>query len=249
MPRRWRRCSAFSHELLVSAETGKLLEAAASELDGTPPDADDACLVRVTRRRWEKARRVPTELAADLARAASVGHHAWVEARSNSDYGAFAPYLEQNLELARRYVDCFDGFECAYDVVLDDFEPGMKTAEVASLFAELKAELVPLISTVMKSSVDDSCLHGSFPIDDQRQLVADVVALMGFDPGTLAARRRSASVRHELQLTRRADHDSVGSHVSSPRRSTVQCMSVVTACMRPVSLTRCNVRHWAMESR
>ena len=199
------------HELLVSAETGKLLEAAASELDGTPPDADDACLVRVARRRWEKARRVPTELAADLARAASVGHHAWVEARSNSDYGAFAPYLEQNLELARRYVDCFDGFECAYDVVLDDFEPGMKTAEVASLFAELKAELVPLISTVMKSSVDDSCLHGSFPIDDQRQLVADVVALMGFNPERWrlddAVHPFATSFSsHDVRITTRWDH-------------------------------------------
>ena len=71
---------------------------------------------------------------------------------ANSDFGAFAPYLERNLELARRYVDCFDGFECAYDVLLDDYEPGMKTAEVASLFAELKSELVPLIATVSRAT-------------------------------------------------------------------------------------------------
>ncbi|MBV8989098.1 MAG: carboxypeptidase M32 [Solirubrobacterales bacterium] len=169
------------HELLVSADTGKLLDQAAGELDGADSDSDDARLVRVTRRRWEKARRVPVELAAELARAASVGHHAWIKARADSDFTAFAPYLEHNLELARRYVDCFDGFDQAYDVLLDDFEPGMKTAEVARLFTELKSELVPLIASVSERAVDASVLHGNFPIQRQRRLIADVVALMGFN--------------------------------------------------------------------
>jgi carboxypeptidase Taq len=54
---------------------------------------------------------------------------------------------------------------------------------VSRLFDELKAELVPLIATVTahQDNVDDSCLHGDFPIADQRLLVDEVVALMGFD--------------------------------------------------------------------
>ena len=173
----------ISHDMFVSAETGRLLEAAAAALDGSP-NSDEASLVRVTRRRWEKARRVPSELAADLARAAAVGQEAWVQARANSDFAAFAPYLERNIELARLYVECFDDFECAYDTLLDDYEPGMRSAEVGALFAELKGELVPLIAKLCESSdrVDDRCLHGSFPIDRQRQLVAEVVERMGFDP-------------------------------------------------------------------
>jgi carboxypeptidase Taq len=148
------------------------------------PDSDDACLIRVTQRRWDKARRVPTELAADLARAASVGQEAWVAARASSDFAAFVPYLEHNLELARRYVECFDGFACAYDALLDDFEPQMSTREVTALFAELKGELVPLIATLSahRDRVDDSPLHGTFPIDRQRKLVEEIIGLMGFDP-------------------------------------------------------------------
>jgi carboxypeptidase Taq len=172
----------LSHELFVSAETGRLLEAAEQELNGTPPDSDDACLVRVVWQRWEKARRVPSELAAELAHAGSVGQEAWVEARSQSDFAAFRPHLERNLELGRRYVDCFDGFDCDYDALLDDYEPGMKTAEVAALFAELKAELVPLIAAIAQrpDAVDAACLHGEFAIDRQRRLVAKVVEQMGF---------------------------------------------------------------------
>ena len=173
----------ITHELFVSEETGRLLEQAAAELDGASPDSDDARIVEVTRRRWEKARRVPTELAAEISRAAAVGHHAWVEAREKSDFAAFAPYLERNFELARRYIDCFDSYDAPYDVLLDDYEPGMRAAEVSSLFAELRSELVPLIATLREHSdrVDDSCLHGSFPTERQRALVAAVLELMGFD--------------------------------------------------------------------
>jgi carboxypeptidase Taq len=172
----------ISHEQFVSPETGRLLDGAAQELGSTAADSDDASLVRVVRRRWEKARRVPTELASELARAASVGQEAWVKARAESDFQSFAPYLKRNLELARRYVDCFEGFDCAYDVLLDDYEPGGKTAEVAVLFGELRDELVPLIKAVAERSVDDSPLHGQFPVAKQRELVADAVGLMGFDP-------------------------------------------------------------------
>lgn len=171
------------HELFVDDETGRLLEAAASELDGASPESDDASLVRVTRRHYDKARRVPTDLAAEIARAASLGQEAWVTARQNSDFAGFVPYLTHNLELARRYVACFDEFDCRYDALLDDYEPGMKSEQVRALFDELKGELVPLIATLgeHRANVDPSPLHVAFPVERQRQLVTQVLALMGFD--------------------------------------------------------------------
>jgi carboxypeptidase Taq len=176
----------ISHELFVSDQTGRLLDGADSELNGAAKDSDDVCLIRLTRRQWEKARRVPSDLAAELARAASIGQEAWVTARQNSDFRSFAPYLETNLELARRYVDCLtgmDGFQCAYDVLLDDYEPQMRTSAVAELFAELKSELVPLIAEVARHQdrVDAEILHRTVPVGRQRALVAEVVGMMGFE--------------------------------------------------------------------
>src|ERR1700759_1153606 len=172
------------HEKFVSDEVGRLLDAADAEINGQGPDSDDAALIRVTRRRWEEARRVPSQLAAELARASSVGQKEWVAARANSDYASFIPNLERNYELARRYVDCFDGYECAYDVLLDDYEPGMKTTEVASLFSELKSELTPRIPVTAPHAVrfGDSVLPGSVPIDQRRRLTLEVIERMGFDP-------------------------------------------------------------------
>ena len=176
----------ISHDLFIDDETGSLLEDAASELNGADPSSDDYCLVRLVRRQWDKARRVPTDLAAELTRAASVGQEAWIDARANSDFAAFAPYLRHNFELVHEYVACHLGhgwYECPYDVVLDDYEPEMKTTSVAELFAELRSELVPIIATLTGDgvTVDDSKLYGEFPIDRQRPLIAETVALMGFN--------------------------------------------------------------------
>jgi carboxypeptidase Taq len=170
------------HEMFIAEDTGRLLEAAAGQLNGASADSDEAALVRVVRRRWDKARRVPAQLAAEMARAGALGHEAWVKARANSDFEAFAPFLERNLELARRYVDCLPEFDEPYDALLDDYEPGMRAAEVRRIFSELRDELVPLIATLADAQqVDDSCVHGRFPVPGQRALVAAVLERMSFN--------------------------------------------------------------------
>ena len=177
--------ASLRHDMFTAEETGRLLDAADAECDRTDPDSDDVRLIEVTRRRWEKAKRVPTELEGELARASSEGQEAWVAARAASDFASFAPYLERILDLTRRYVDCHlghDGYQCAYDVLIDDYEPGIKTAHVADLFSELKGELVPMIATLAQATpVDERPLQAHFSEDGQRRLAREVVGLMGFD--------------------------------------------------------------------
>jgi carboxypeptidase Taq len=171
------------HEKFVSSRTGTLIDAAEAGLNGSGPDSDEARMVSVARRRWEKARRVPPDLAGRMARAASLGQEAWIRARVENDFAAFVPYLETNFELAREYIACFEGFDAPYDAVLDDFEPGMKSAEVQQLFSELKGELVPLIATLRDAeTVSGEQLHSRFPLQGQRRLVEWTVRRMGFDP-------------------------------------------------------------------
>jgi len=163
------------HERLVSDELGTALDAAAAEVEGRPYESDDASLVRVARREWEKARRVPAALRAEITRAASLAEHAWVEFRERSDFAGFLPYLERNVELRRRYGECFEGFEGfehPYDPLLDDFEPGMTTEEVRAVLADLRDGVRPLVAAVAgrADSVDDSCLRGDFPVSASPRL-------------------------------------------------------------------------------
>jgi carboxypeptidase Taq len=175
----------ISHEMFVDDETGRLLDGAGAELNGADPDGDDPRLITLVRRQWEKARRVPAELAAEMARAASVGQEAWITAREQDDFESFAPYLEHNFELARRYVACHldsGEFQCGYDALLDDYEPQLPTRDVSALFSDLKAELVPVIARIAATEpVDESPLYARFPVGGQRDLVREVVDLMGFE--------------------------------------------------------------------
>jgi carboxypeptidase Taq len=174
----------IQHETLIAEETGRLLEELRGLEGSLDPDSDDAALIRVARRDYEKSVRVPTELRTEMTRAAAEARTIWVKARAKDDFEAFRPALEHNYELRQRYIDCFDGVDEPYDILLDDFEPETSTAEVTETFAELKAELLPLIAELREDEVDDSFLHGSFPVDAQERLAKEVVTLFGFRPDT-----------------------------------------------------------------
>ena len=170
----------IAHELRIAPELGELLEELRAFEEEHEHDSFEASVVRVARRDYDKAIRVPPELRAELARAYSHGYQAWLKAREERDYGIFRPQLERNLELTHRYVECFEPYDDPYDPLLDDFEPGMKTTEVAAVFATLKPELVSLLARVGEPA-DDSCLRGRFPEDDQRRFALAVLERWGMD--------------------------------------------------------------------
>ena len=173
----------LSHELLIDPEVGRLIEELAPLEASLDPDSDDAALIRVARRDYRKAVGVPTELREEMTRAASEAAAVWVQAKATSDFELFLPVFERNVELRHRYVECFEPQDEPYDILLDDFEPEMKTAQVARIFAEVKAELVPLIAEQAGREVDESFLTGHFPIDKQVALDWEVVDMFGHRPG------------------------------------------------------------------
>lgn len=173
----------LTHQLFTSDEIGRLLDDLSSYEASLPHDSDEACLIRVTRRDWEKARRVPPELEAEIARAAAAGYQAWVKARKENDFASFLPYLRTMIELKRRYVECFPDVAEPYDALLDDYERGLTAAEVRSIFGRVRDGLVPLVKHVIerRDAVDGSPMHGQFPADDQKRLALAVIRCWGFD--------------------------------------------------------------------
>jgi carboxypeptidase Taq len=119
-----------------------------------------------------------------MARAAAEAAPVWLEAKATSNFDIFLPVFERQVELRHRYIECFEPSDEPYDVLLDDFEPEMKTAEVSRVFAEIKAELVPLIAELRDREIDHSLLTGHFPLDEQVQLSREIVDLFGHRPDT-----------------------------------------------------------------
>jgi carboxypeptidase Taq len=210
----------IAHELLVDPETGRLLEELQPLEQDLDPDSDDAALIRLARRDYEKAVRVPVELRAEMTRAAAQARPIWVQAKAESDFERFFPALERNVELRRRYVECFDDVDEPYDILLDDFEPYTTTAEVRETFDELKAELIPLIAELRNDDVDDSFLRGNFPVDRQEQVCKEVVALFGYRPETWRLDRTehpfaSGAGVDDIRITTHYDPETVKSFFST----------------------------------
>jgi len=172
----------IAHARFVDDEIGRLLERLRPLEESLDYDSDDASLVRVTRRDWEKQRRVPTELRAEMIRAGALGNQIWIEARERSDFAAFLPALERNLELKRHYVECFEWTDSPYTPLLDDYEPLMETWEVAEVFRTIR----PVLSELVKQApaVDASFLQRSYPAELQRTFAERILATLGFEEGS-----------------------------------------------------------------
>ncbi|HEY3462511.1 MAG TPA: carboxypeptidase M32 [Gaiellaceae bacterium] len=170
----------LAHELATAPELGELLEELRGLEDAADRESFEASVVRVARRDYEKKRRVPSELSAEMTRAGSLGYVAWLDAREAADFEILRPHLDRRLTLMHEYVACHEPFADPYDVLLDDREPGMRTADVESVFARLKAELVPLVAG-LRDPVDDACVHGDFPEERQREFSLEVLRRWGMD--------------------------------------------------------------------
>jgi len=175
----------LAHELFTSPEIGRMLDDLAAYEQSLPYESDGASLIRATRYDYDRATKVPTELRGEMTRVASLARNAWAAARANSDFAAFKPFLQQTIDLKKRYVDCYAPTGDPYDVLLDEFERGMKSAEVRRIFSELKQAIVPLIAAVAErgEAVDDGCLHGDFPIDRQRDVCLAILRRFGYTDG------------------------------------------------------------------
>jgi carboxypeptidase Taq len=172
----------LAFERFTSDEIGSLLDELSDWGSSLDYDSTEASLLRITRRDYDKARRVPIDLRAEIARAGALSEPVWREARRTSNFELFRPQLEQAVELKKRYIECFQPVDEPYDALLDDFEPDMKTAEVRAVFDELKAGLVPLVAEITEraDAVDDSFLTGEFPLERQRQFESVVLHAFGF---------------------------------------------------------------------
>lgn len=175
--------SRLAHERFVSDEMGESLEAAESEIAGLDPDSDQVRLVRKTRRDFDKARKVPPEWVGEFSRITALAHQVWEKARAEADFSRFQPHLERIVELRRRYVDFFAPYDHIYDPLLDDFEPGMKTAEVKAVFDELRPQQIELVQAIAErgAPVDDSPVRQRFDEQKQWDFGMEVAKAIGYD--------------------------------------------------------------------
>jgi carboxypeptidase Taq len=172
----------LAHEQITDPALGRLIDALQPYAESLPYDYDDAGLLRVARREFERATRVPTPLVAQLSEHAASSYSAWTLARPANDFAAVLPYLERTLDLSRQLADCFPGYEHIADPLIDMSDYGMRTASVRTVFAQLREELVPLVRAITaQASADDRCLRQHYPPQEQIAFAEQIIRDYGYD--------------------------------------------------------------------
>ncbi len=164
----------ITHERATAEDIGEWL----AELDGAELEDVDRDIVRLARRDWERARKVPSDLAAELSEAHADGQEAWRVARAEDDFDLFAPALARNVELARAYGQCLrnGGGGSLYQPLLDDFDFGLRAEHLQRLFSSLSTQLGGLLEQARDSA---PVREPAVPAEAQRRAVAATLRRIG----------------------------------------------------------------------
>jgi carboxypeptidase Taq len=208
--------SRLAHERATDPALGRLLDGLAAHADSLPYGSDDASLVRVARRDFERALKLPADYVERASLHGTASYDAWTRARPANDFAAMRPFLEKSLELSREYAGFFAPYDHILDPLIDANDAGMTTASVRTLFAALRRELVPIVRAISEQPViDDGCLRGTFATRDQLAFGFQAATRIGYD----GERGRLDITHHpfctkfssgDVRITTRVDEGDIG---------------------------------------
>ena len=173
----------LTHEQQTDPRLGELLAVCENSELTSDPFSDTGSNLRQWRRAYDRATKLPTDLVEEMTRLASRGQRVWGEARRTNDFALFAPLLEQMLELQLRAAECYGYAGEAYDALIEGFEPGSTAAEIETIFAGLRKDLVPLVARIAAaaSKPDIGLIKRPYPVDRQQLFAETVAAAFGYD--------------------------------------------------------------------
>ena len=171
--------SGLSHELLVDDDVAAWLSA----LDGADLAPDQRAVVREIEREHRRAARVPQDLVERISAASSDALPVWEAAKREDDFDAFAPALEELVELKREYAAHVDPDADPYEALFADYEPYLGLDAAERVLGRLRDELVPLLDEIRASEADLASPFegGDYPTDEQEALSREILDVLGYD--------------------------------------------------------------------
>ncbi|SPF81298.1 carboxypeptidase M32 [Pseudoprimorskyibacter insulae] len=164
------------HARRTDAKIGDWLSA----IDDSSLDAAGQANMRLIRHSYERNKKMPADLAAEIARLCSVSQGVWAEARANDDFAAFAPTLETVIDLKRQEGAALADGGDPYDALIDDYEPDCTAAELAQMFDAMRPGLVDLRAAVLDAPKPKALNH-EFDENKQMGLARKLAKTFGYD--------------------------------------------------------------------
>jgi carboxypeptidase Taq len=172
----------LSFEKFTDPSVGNLLDNLRPYEESLSYESDDASLIRVTRREYERATKIPPGFVSELSAHQSEAFQLWTQARPENNFHLVQPALEKTLELSRKLANFFPGYEHIADPLIDNADYGMKVRTIKAIFTQLRDAIVPLVQKISDMDpMDDSCLRKHFPEAAQLALSEELIKILGYD--------------------------------------------------------------------
>jgi carboxypeptidase Taq len=170
------------HALLTTPKVTRLLDRAQANVQALDPW--QSANLREMQRQRDHAIATPASLIARLAKATSRAESKWLEARQSGRFEPFAPHFEEVLHLVRDKATLLGQALrlSPYDALVQEFSPGLATADIDALFKALSRRLPSLIreTIALQESRPLLPLVGRFAAARQKALVTEVMQAFGF---------------------------------------------------------------------
>lgn len=129
---------------------------------------------------------VDSKLVEALVRAGTECEHAWRDARKNDDFEMYRPLQQKVLDIVREIAKAkAAAFGCTpYEALVDQFDPGMKEADLNKTFTALEAFLPDFIQEVIthqKTNHKFQAMKEPVSVDKQKALAEFLLDALGFD--------------------------------------------------------------------
>jgi len=148
---------------------------------GDVTDPESLACLTVTKRKVDRAVRVPTDLAVKIASEGTLSYNVWKQAKTTSDFAAFLPHLKEMVRLKREEASCIGIGQCAYDALLDEYAPDMTLKKLLPLLENVVAQLKPMVDRVRDIEIPTDVLNLPFPEGDTVRFGMKVIEDLGYD--------------------------------------------------------------------
>ena len=165
---------AVLHARCMDPQVAEWLETAEA------PDKVGAAHLREIRRGFDRAQKVPADLAKKLAQLTSEAQGKWAAARADEDVAAFTPVLAEVVALKREEGAALANGGHLYDAMIEDYEHGTTSAQIGEIFDAMRPRLVNLRSAVLDRPSPKG-LQGVFEEPKQMKLARKVAKTFGYD--------------------------------------------------------------------
>jgi carboxypeptidase Taq len=171
--------AGIGHELATSKELGDLLNQLTT--DNTLSEKEKRN-IKESLKRYNDNKKYTTEFVQELSKTISETFQAWQKAKKENDFASYAPHLEKLVKLKRKECKILEPFAHPYDALLDQYEPGAKTADLEVLFSDVRSQLVTFVKQIAeKPQNEDNFMYKHFDKDKQWQIGLDILKEMGYD--------------------------------------------------------------------